>query len=55
MNHKWIIIINMARRFALPAIFGSLVLWLIHHNLQPWADVVCAIGEALLIPIQECE
>lgn len=55
MNTKWILILNMARKFALPALFGSLVLWLIHHNLQPWADVVCAIGEALLIPIQECK
>jgi hypothetical protein len=55
MNTKWILIINMARKFALPALFGSLVLWLIHHNLQPWADVVCAIGDALLIPIQECK
>lgn len=54
MNTKWILIINMARKFALPALFGSLVLWLIHHNLQPWADVVCAIGDALLISIQEC-
>ena len=31
---KWTIIINMARKFALPAIFGSLVLWLIHHNID---------------------
>lgn len=55
MNGKWYIIINMARKFALPIILGSLVMWLIHHNMQPWADVVCSIGEALLIDIAECK
>ena len=51
---KWNIVIGVARKFALPALLGSIVLWLIHHNLQPWADVVCAIGDALLIVVEEC-
>lgn len=55
MNPKWLIFLNMARKFALPAALGSLVLWLIHHNMQPWADVVCAVGDALFIIITECK
>ena len=52
---KWHIVIAMVRKFALPALLGSAVLWLIHHNLQPWADVVCSISEALLISVEECK
>lgn len=52
---QWSIVINMARKFALPALFGSAVLWLIHHNMEPWADVLCVVGDALLIVVEECK
>lgn len=52
---KWTVILGVARKLALPAIFGAAVMWLIHHNMQPWADVLCAVGDALLIDIEECK
>jgi len=52
---QWSIIINVARKFALPALFGAAVVWLIHHNMQPWADVLCAVSDAILVTVEECK
>ena len=51
---KWTLIIGFMRRYALPALLGTAVTWLVAHNYGPWADVVCAISEALLLVTPEC-
>ena len=51
---SWTIIIGMLRKFALPAVAGAAVIWLTAHHLGPWADVVCAVSEALLLVTPEC-
>lgn len=52
---KWTIIIGIGRKYALPAVLGTAVTWLVAHNYGPWADVVCAISEALLLVTPECQ
>lgn len=52
---KWSIIIGVLRKLALPALFGAAVLWLTAHHLDSWANVVCAIGDALYITVEECK
>jgi hypothetical protein len=44
-----------SKRFIIPAILGSLVLWLIANGLEPWANVVCAFSDAIGISIEECK
>ena len=51
---KWTIIVGVARKYLVPALLGTAVTWLIAHNHGPWADVVCAISEALLLVTPEC-
>jgi hypothetical protein len=53
-GYKWAIIVSVSRKYALPAILGAAVTWLAAHNLGPWADVVCAVSEALLLVTPEC-
>jgi hypothetical protein len=44
-----------SKRFVIPALLGSLVLWLIANGFEPWADVVCAFSDAIGIPLEECK
>jgi hypothetical protein len=52
---KWTLIMSVGRKYALPALFGAAVAWLVAHNLGPWADVLCAVSDALLIDVPECK
>lgn len=52
---KWTIIISFGRKYALPALLGTAVTWLVSHNYGPWAHVICSISEALLLVTPECK
>lgn len=54
-GYKWSIIIGVVRKYAMPALLGTAVTWLLAHNYGPWADVICSISEALLIVTPECK
>lgn len=51
---EWATIIYVARKFGLPLVFGGLVMWLISHGYNDWANVVCSIGDAIAIEVKEC-
>lgn len=42
------------RRFVLPVAIAALVTWLVAHNYPQWADVVCAVSDALAIKVDVC-
>lgn len=51
---KWTAIITFVRKIIIPAAIGGLVVWLISHDLEPWAVVACGVVDALAIAVKEC-
>lgn len=52
---KWTAIITFARKIVIPAAIGGLVLWLIAHDLEPWAVVACGVADAIAVAVTECK
>ena len=48
-------ILFASKRFIVPALLGSCVLWLIANGYDGWANVVCAFSDAIGIPLEECK
>ena len=55
MDNKWIIVISVIKRFALPMAVGSLILWLMSHGYDDWVPVICGIADNLGIVVTECK
>lgn len=53
MEKKMIIALSLAKRFILPALLGSLVVWLI-ANEPEWVPVVCQTTANLGLQLAEC-
>ncbi len=51
---EWATIVYVVRKFGLPVLFGALVVWLVKHGYDNWANVVCSIGDAIAIEVKEC-
>lgn len=51
---KIALIVHISRKYIIPVALGGLVVWLVSHELNDWADVVCSVAAALAIAVEAC-
>jgi hypothetical protein len=55
MNAKLAITLATVKRFVLPVVVGTAVVWLVSNGYDDWASALCSASDAVGINVTECK